>query len=118
MNARCKAMVNRFEEEKIEPPYGLPKRDMRRQGEWYAFGPLHQAKSLLAMVEEEGPYKWLLRHKVTLGPVLVTSFLLLLGTTVVMRHIQHRTRREAPPFHSPARSEPQDVLLTRSCDTG
>ena len=125
---RCMAMLNRFEGGKLEPPYGLPKRDLSGQMKrWMKRGFAlastviqgHlSAKSTAKTAKTGSPYDWLLSNKAMLGPVLVTFVLLLSGTTLVMRRMQHRTRREAPPFQSPARSEPQDVWLTRSVDTG
>ncbi|MDI1489517.1 MAG: hypothetical protein OHK93_008796 [Ramalina farinacea] len=128
MSKRCKILVDKFQGGKLEPPYPPPKRDLSGQVKrWIkraftlagtAIQARHQAKSTAGMMETESSYDWLLRHKATLGPILVTSILLLLGTVLVMRHLQHSTRREAPPFQSPARSEPQDIRLTRSFDTG
>ena len=138
MSKRCEDLKNGFEGGKMEPPYTLPKRDLPEMfvggimelpytlpkrdlkwpAEWHAVGSPHQAKSTAGITEWESQFGSLPRHKATLGPILVTSILLLLGTVLVMRHIQHRTRREAPPFQSLARSEPRDVRLTRCFDSG
>ena len=126
MSKRCQSMLKDFEEGKMEPPYQIPKRNLGRQvnwepqasEKWVAFRGLSQAKGTAGMTETKNPYGWLLGHKATSGPILVTFVVLLLGTTLAMRHVQHRTRREAPPFQSPARSDPQDVRVTRCFDTG
>ena len=131
LSPQCKSYMSQFSDGRFEPPYGLPRRDLRissslKRNLGSASVDLYQTTSQVLInlfhksnatrnsspIDEQAP-KQLVSGKWQMA--FVTTMVIAVGAYVVMSRMRNKSRVDVP-FTSAARSDLRDIQVTRYFD--